>query len=74
MNTRKLIFGLFAMATLLIASCTTETSDVELYENGVEKYKITKSNKSIEKWKITKNNSGLIEKDKIDKTNKKNKN
>ena len=43
---KRLIFGLLACVTLLAVSCESNTAeDDQLYEDGVDKTLITKSNK-----------------------------
>ncbi|WP_145758356.1 peptidase m28 [Sediminicola sp. YIK13] len=43
MNTKKIFFAVVAAATLLVASCTSNTaSDDTLYEQGIDKTIITK--------------------------------
>ncbi|WP_273566717.1 hypothetical protein [Maribacter halichondriae] len=37
MNTRKILFAIMASATLLAASCQPNTSEEDLYENGIDK-------------------------------------
>ncbi|HZJ19718.1 MAG TPA: hypothetical protein VFD35_05105 [Pricia sp.] len=58
---KKVLFGLMACATLLAVSCDTNdiTTNDELYEQGVEKSKVTINNKqAVEKSKVTINNKG----------------
>lgn len=70
MNTRKLLFGLFALGVLTGVSCTTDNDD--LYENGVEKSKIRiTNNQSVEKSKVRINNQQSVEKGKIRINNRK---
>ncbi len=47
MNTKKIIFAVLASATLLAVSCSPNTTaeDDQLYEQGVDRTLITKSNK-----------------------------
>ncbi len=71
MNTRKLLFGLFACTTLIIASCTTDNSDI--YESGVDKRHITKGTDGVDKRHITKG-TDAVDKRHITKGPKKNKN
>ncbi|MFH6603760.1 hypothetical protein ACEZ3G_09760 [Maribacter algicola] len=40
MNTRKILFALMASFALLAASCTPNTAEDDLYDNGVDKTKI----------------------------------
>jgi hypothetical protein len=55
MNTRKLILGLGMCFALLAMSCSQSTAEDDgVYENGVDKTLITKSNKSVDKTLITK--------------------
>ena len=55
MNTRKIILGTCAGIAFLAASCTQNTADDGVYENGVDKTLITKTNKkSVDKTLITK--------------------
>ena len=57
MNTRKIFFGFFTMGLLILASCTTENST--LYENGVDKTKITKGTDAVDRTKITKGTDAI---------------
>ncbi len=46
MNTKRILFGLFACVTLMVAasSCTDSTAeDDQLFEQGVDKTKLTKT-------------------------------
>jgi hypothetical protein len=52
MNTRKVFFGILTCGVLMIASCTTDNSDI--YENGVDRTKITKGTDAVDRTKITK--------------------
>ncbi|WP_445385085.1 hypothetical protein ACT6NV_14135 [Robiginitalea sp. IMCC44478] len=70
MNTRKILFGILTFSVLIFASCTSDSADVELYETGIDKSKITKGPDSIDKSKITKG-TDAIDKSKITKNNKK---
>jgi len=55
MNTKKIIFGIFAMVSLIIASCTSNSADDSIYEVGVDKTKIEKpGQRSVDKTKIKK--------------------
>jgi len=53
MNTRKLLFGFFAFATLFIASCTSD-QDSDIYESGVDKRYIKKGTDAVDKRYIKK--------------------
>ena len=72
MNTRKLLFGLFACTTLFIASCTGDNDDSEIYESGVDKRHITKGTDAVDKRHITKG-TDAVDKRHITKGPKKNK-
>ena len=73
MNTRKLFFAILTIGILSGAACTSDNN--ELYEQSVDKTKITKDNKqSVDKTKITKDNKQSVDKTKITKDNKKDKN
>lgn len=63
MNTRKLFYGLFVIGALIFASCTVDNADDGLYEQGVDKSKITKPAQSVDKSKITKPTS--VDKSKV---------
>ncbi|MGB5316287.1 MAG: hypothetical protein WBN56_09815 [Robiginitalea sp.] len=55
MNTRKLFFGILTIGILTGAACTADSN--ELYEQSVDRTKITKDNKqSVDRTKITKDN------------------
>ena len=41
MNMKKLLFGICAFLILVAAACTSDTADDQLYENGVDKTKVT---------------------------------
>lgn len=56
MNTKKILFGLFAISMILGASCTSNSSD-DLYD-GVDKRYVTKDNKGVDKRFVTKDNKG----------------
>lgn len=62
MNTRKFLFGVFTCATLIIASCTSDSSN-ELYETGVNKKHITKGSDAVNKKDITKGTDAVNKKD-----------
>jgi hypothetical protein len=69
MNTRKLFFGIFTCSLLMIASCTTEDSN--LYESGVDKSKVRISNKqSVDKSKVRISNNQSVDKSKVRISNK----
>jgi hypothetical protein len=65
MNTKNLFFGLFACASLMIASCTA-SDDSNLYEDGVRKDHITKGTDAVRKDHITKG-TDAVRKDHITK-------
>ena len=54
MNTRKLLFGLFAFTTLAVASCTSSTTDAEVYENSVRRDQITKGTDGVRRDHVRK--------------------
>lgn len=69
MNARRIFFGLLTIGLLTGAACTSDNS--ELYEQSVDRTKITKSNKeSVDRTKITKSNKESVDKTKITKDNK----
>lgn len=69
MNTRKLFFGIFTCAILMIASCTAEDSNI--YESGVDKSKVRiTNNQSVDKSKVRISNSQSVDKSKVRKSNK----
>ncbi|WP_373074864.1 hypothetical protein [Zeaxanthinibacter enoshimensis] len=67
MNTRKVIFGLFACSLFLVASCTQNTAAEDgLYEQGVDKTKIINGDKkSVDKTKIINGDKKSVDKTKI---------
>jgi hypothetical protein len=72
MNTKKILFGILTMGILTGAACTTDNADV--YEQSVDKTKITKGPKkqAVDKTKITKGPSKqAVDKTKITKGPKK---
>lgn len=51
MNTRKILFGIFALTILVVSACTSNSAeDDALYENGIDKNKVIL--KSIDKNKV----------------------
>ncbi|MDX1313989.1 MAG: hypothetical protein R3356_00690 [Eudoraea sp.] len=71
MNTKKIFYGFFAIATLMVASCTSDTSDSEIYESGVDKRFIKKSGSdSVDKRFIKKSGSDSVDKRFIKKSGK----
>ncbi len=50
MNTKKIFFGICTCLILMIASCTANTADDQVYENGLEKSKIPAQ--SLDKTKV----------------------
>ena len=71
---KKVFLGLMACATLLVVSCETNdvASDEQLYEQGVDRTKIRKSNRqSVDRTKIRKSNRQSVDRTKIRKSNRK---
>lgn len=63
MNTKKIFYGVFTCLTLVLASCTSDGSDSELYESGVDKRFIKKSGSdSVDKRFIKKSGSDSVDK------------
>ena len=52
MNTKKLLAGLFSCLILMAASCTTDSADDSVYEQGVDKSKIVVPSRAVDKSKI----------------------
>ena len=70
MNTRKLFFGTIVTLCLVLTACTTNSSDDALYEVGVRKDQIRKTNtNSVRKDQIRKTNTRSVRKDQIRKSN-----
>ena len=68
MNTRKFFYGIMACAILMgAAACTDDSADSSLYENGIDRSKVEKSN-SIDRSKVQKNNTS-IDRSKVQKNN-----
>ena len=65
MNTKRLLYGLFVTLCLIVASCTTDTSDNALYEVGVKRKDVSTTNKQSVKRKYvqTSNKQSVKRKD-----------
>ena len=53
MNTRKILFGTFAILILAISACTSSTAEEDaLYENGVDKNDVIIDKVAVDKGDI----------------------
>jgi hypothetical protein len=53
MNTKKILFGICTCLILMIAACTPNTADDQVYENGVDKTKLINGDKrSVDKTQL----------------------
>ncbi len=50
MNTKKILFGICTCLILMIAACTTNTADDQVYENGLDKSKVP--SQALDKSKV----------------------
>ena len=72
MNTRKLLYGIFAFLILAAAAaCTQDTVDESAYEQGVDKSKVTTGPESVDKSKVTTSNRS-VDKTKVTTSNSRN--
>lgn len=54
MNTKKLLYGIMAFLVLVAAAaCSSDSADESVYEQGVDKSKVTTSPQSVDKSKVT---------------------
>lgn len=67
MNTKKFLYGFLACMVLIAAACTDDSADNAVYEQGVDKTKVTTSN-SVDKSKVTTSNS--VDKSKVTSSNR----
>ena len=71
MNTRKIFYGLFVTSCLIVASCTADSSDDALYEVGVKRIDVRKSNKeSVKRIDVRKSNKESVKRIDVRKSNR----